>query len=592
MTAQQLRPLLLSAVLATGLSTAAYGVDAEAPDLPEAEPVPGLIGAYVAGMAAGQRGDADTAAALLLGLSERVSPQVAVLGPALRAAVSAGLIEEAIPVARVLLDLDPRASEAAILLLLADAAREGDWEAAKALLALLPGRDLSGTRRDLLRAWVTLPLEGADAALEILAPLEERRGLKTLALVHKALILDIAGDPAAADAYRAALGESEVPSGRSLLLASTAFARDGAREEALALIDAELDRGRNSATLEALRAELASGEPLPELVANASDGVSEVFLQIGAALNSENERLQVMALQEARLAAYVAPESRAAALLEAELLSRVERHDEAVSRYEGLLDDPRHGRSAALARADALAAAERLDEAEAAYRELAAAEPDDPEAMMRLGNMLRWDRRFEASAAAYNEAVARSGEPQELDWVLYYFRGIANERSGDWDAAEADFLLALELRPEQPQVLNYLGYSWVERKENLAEAKAMLERAVELRPRDGYIVDSLGWALYKLGEYEAAVEQLELAVELDPSQAVINDHLGDAYWRVGRTREAIVQWQRTLSLGEDPDIDPEEVRRKLVEGLPPVQQADLSAEQASEELPEAEPSSE
>ncbi|GAB5467714.1 MAG: tetratricopeptide repeat protein [Rhodospirillales bacterium] len=532
-----------------------------------------IYGPYIAGLAAGHRGDADTAADLLLGLSSRLQPTVAVLGPALRAAISAGRMEEALPVAESLLDLDPRASEAAALLRLADAARAGDWEAADKILRLLPGRDLSGTRRHLLQAWVTLPVEGSEAALAALEPLRERAGLRTLYLLHKALLLDVAGQPEAGEAYREALASSSPPSGRSVLLTSNYLARSGANEEAKALIVEQLVGGRGSATLAAILAELEAGDPQAPLVGDAADGLSEVFLQIGAALSGEGPR--VLALQEARLSKFVAPDNLAATLLLAEILSRLDRHDEAVAHYETLIEDPRYGTVASLARADALAAADRTAEAEAAYAAMAEARAEDPEPFLRLGNLLRWDRRFAEAVAAYDQAVARKGDAQERDWLLYYFRGISNERAGLWEAAEADFQRALELRPEQPQVLNYLGYSWVERRENLAEARAMLERAVELRPRDGYIVDSLGWALYQLGDYENAVIQLEHAVELEPSQAVINDHLGDAYWRVGRQREALVQWQRTLSLGEDPDIDPEEVRLKLTEGLPPIQQAEL-----------------
>ena len=127
---------------------------------------------------------------------------------------------------------------------------------------------------------------------------------------------------------------------------------------------------------------------------------------------------------------------------------------------------------------------------------------------------------------------------EDRHWRLFYVRGIAFERLGEWPKAEADFLRALELEPDQPLVLNYLGYTWVEQGRNLDEARTMIEKAVELRPDDGYIVDSLGWVAYRLGDFEEAVRQLELAVELVPGDPIINDHLGDAYWQVGRLNEA------------------------------------------------------
>lgn len=539
-----------------------------------------IIGPYFAGLVAGLRGDATNSAAFLLDVVSKVEPAHEVLGPALRAAISAGRIEEGLVVADVLSALDPDGSEPAILLLFTKDARDGAWQQARERLDLLPDNNLSDTRRLLLEAWTSLPIDGAETALEVLAPIAKRRGLSVLHDLHKALLLDVAGNPGATEAYQALLEREQTPSGRSIMLASNYMARSGDLTGAVELIDGQLALGRGNATLIAVRDEFAAlqqeeatvgelaADQLPAaIVAGVPEGVSEVFLQIGAAL--ADEAPGELALQEARMANYASPDNTAAILLLSEVLSRLDRHAEAVAGYDRLLDDPRHGIVAALARADALAAAERVEEALEAYRVLAADLSDSPEPMTRMGNLLRWERRFEESREAYDQAVLRSGSPEARDWLLYYFRGIANERSDRWEAAEADFRQALELRPDQPQVLNYLGYSWVDRGENLAAALKMLERAVELRPQDGYIVDSLGWALYKMGDFEPAVTQLERAVELEPGQAVINDHLGDAYWRVGRKREAIIQWQRTLSLGEDPDIDPAEVEKKLLEGLPP-----------------------
>ncbi len=565
-------PLVASAILTLGSGFSPSVAWADEASQLEVEPAgqQAIIGPYFAGLVAGLRGDAVNSAEFLLEVVSKVEPAYEVLGPALRAAISAGRIEEALVVADVLSSLDPNGSEPALLLLFTKDTNAEAWEQARDRLALLPDNNLSGTRRLLLEAWVTLPIDGVEAALETLAPIAKRRGLSVLHDLHKALLLDVAESPDAAEAYRALLADEQTPSGRSIMLASNYMARNGDRAGAVQLIDEQLVAGRGNATLGAVRDELASlaEDQVPDaIVATVSEGVSEVFLQIGAALADEGPG--ELALQEARLASYAAPDNKAAILLLSEVLSRLDRHDEAVAGYDQLLSDPLHGIVASLARADALASASRIEEALKAYRLLASDLADSPEPLLRMGNLLRWERRFEESREAYDQAVLRSGEPEARDWLLYYFRGISNERSGHWEAAEADFQQALKLRPEQPQVLNYLGYSWVDRGENLAEARSMLERAVDLRPQDGYIVDSLGWALYRLGDFEAAVTQLERAVELEPGQAVINDHLGDAYWRVGRKREAIIQWQRTLSLGEDPDIDPAEVELKLRDGLQP-----------------------
>lgn len=152
------------------------------------------------------------------------------------------------------------------------------------------------------------------------------------------------------------------------------------------------------------------------------------------------------------------------------------------------------------------------------------------------------------------------------NWVLFYQRGICYERSGEWAKAEADFFLALDMEPDQPLVLNYLGYSWLEMGLNYQEALDMIRRAVAARPSDGYIVDSLGWGYYRIGDFENAVKELERAVELRPVDAVINDHFGDALWRVGRKREAEFQWRRALSFDPE-EKDAKRILRKLEVGL-------------------------
>jgi tetratricopeptide (TPR) repeat protein len=209
---------------------------------------------------------------------------------------------------------------------------------------------------------------------------------------------------------------------------------------------------------------------------------------------------------------------------------------------------------------------ERVDEAKARLKTLIAANPNDFEAIVTLGNLLRGTEEFAAAAEVYSQAVALVPEPARQHWTVFYYRGISYERTKQWPKAEADFRKALVLEPDQPMVLNYLGYSMIDQRINLAEAIAMVRKAVELRPNDGYIVDSLGWAHYQLGEYDDAVKQLERAVEIKPADPVIADHLGDAYWRIGRQLEARFQWQHAKDNKPEP-ADLARIDKKLREGL-------------------------
>ncbi len=212
-------------------------------------------------------------------------------------------------------------------------------------------------------------------------------------------------------------------------------------------------------------------------------------------------------------------------------------------------------------------ALDRVDEARAALKRVIRQNPKDKEALNGLGNILRTRKMFAEAADAYTRTVRAIGaQPQTEDWQVFYNRGIAYERTNRWPEAEADFKKALELRPDQPLVLNYLGYSWVDKGINLKEGVALIEKAVTLAPTDGYIVDSLGWAHYKLGEYDVAVDELERAVSLMPSDPTINDHLGDAYWQVGRRLEARFQWNHAKASKPEP-ADLAKIEAKIANGL-------------------------
>ena len=201
------------------------------------------------------------------------------------------------------------------------------------------------------------------------------------------------------------------------------------------------------------------------------------------------------------------------------------------------------------------------------HKTVSSPEAHSPARAALTGGVALDDQVILSGQMAYDAAIALVPDPQPVHWVLYYTRGISNERAGNWPAAEADFREALVLSPDQPMVLNYLGYSLVEQGRDLDEALDMIERAVAGQPDDGYITDSLGWVLYRMGRYEEAVPHMLRAVELTPDDPIINDHLGDVLWKVGRIREAEFQWRRALSFGPAPDLDMDRVRRKLEVGL-------------------------
>ena len=260
-----------------------------------------------------------------------------------------------------------------------------------------------------------------------------------------------------------------------------------------------------------------------------------------------------------------------AVMMTAELLESLERYELATAVYKSVPQDHPSYAAAEMGRAESLRRAEKLDAAVEVLEQLARTHPELPLVHVSVGDMSRQLERFDDAVEAYDRAIGIYSDLGQEQWFVHYARAISLERLGEWPDAEAGFRKALELNPGHPQVMNYLGYSLVEKRIKLDEALDLIERAVAAEPNSGYIVDSLGWVLYRLGRYEEAVVHMERAAELMPIDPVVNDHLGDVLWLVGRYNEAEFQWRRALSLVDEenpsPDIDPDRIRRKLDVGL-------------------------
>jgi tetratricopeptide (TPR) repeat protein len=471
-------------------------------------------------------------------------------------------LERARPLAAESLS-DDAVAEADLLLALDDA-RAGRFGGAHRRLARLDEDGIAGLTLPFVDAWILLGRgDDLDAAL---ARLDQGEALGPLNRYHQAMMLDLGGR---LDEAALALEEAMPASGpapvRMLQAYASMLARQDRRQAAIEIIDQQLAERVEQPMLVDLSATLeAGGTPAPPFD-GAVGGAADALLGVAEALHQE--RGNRMAVVYARLAIFARRDLAEASLLIGDTMAEQGNFEAAIEAYQAVAPESPLSYVAQLRQARALHDAERHDEAFAMLEELAARDPDRIDALVQLGDLLRHDERYDESEAAYSRAIARIDQPRHEHWTLFYARGITYERTKRWPEAEADFLHALELEPEQPFVLNYLGYSWVDMGMHLDRAKGMLNRAVELRPDDGFIVDSLGWVQFRLGNYDAAVESLERAVELEPGDPVINDHLGDAYWRVGRQREARYQWQRVLTLEPDEEVIAN-VEQKLRSGLP------------------------
>ena len=312
--------------------------------------------------------------------------------------------------------------------------------------------------------------------------------------------------------------------------------------------------------------ETRAGKKMPPLVDSPQTGAAEALYGIGAQLTRHGgEDLALVYLQ---LALYLAPNHPLALLSLADLYESVKKPAMAIKVYERMPASSVLKRNAQIQLATNLDAADRSEEAIKILKGVTAEDPKDVEAIMALGNIERGRKKFADCAQTYAQGLSALPDANEkTNWVYYYYRGICEERSKQWNKAEADMRKALDLQPEQPHVLNYLGYSWIDQGINLDEGMKMIKRAVDQRPDDGYIVDSLGWAYFRIGNYEDAVKNLERAIDLKPEDPTINDHLGDAYWRIGRTLEAKFQWAHARDLKPEPEDLPK-IEAKIDNGLP------------------------
>lgn len=521
-------------------------------------------GHYLAGRHADRQRDLSLAADFMLRALELDPDNLQILARAFALAAGDGRHVEAVDLAKRLIEVRPDHATARLVLAI-DAMLRGDYPDAEAQVAAMPADGLAQVVASIAGAWIALGDGKKQLALERVNALAELNGFKAIYHLQMGLLLDVAGDSAAAEAdYDQAREASGRPWLRLAVLAGNAYERLGRLEKAEETYREVLSRSPETTFFDPMLARLSKGERPEAEVADPNAGLAESLFNLGSLLGQE--RSEDMALIYTHLALRLRPVFDAAKVLKGEVLQQQERGAEAIAAYEAIGEDSPYYWSVQLRIAEELGRQERVDDAVARFDDLAARKPDHFEPLYYMGNLLRTQERFEEAVVAYDRALERIGEPQARHWSVLYFRGIALERTDAWDRAEADFLKALEFEPEQPYVMNYLAYSWVEKRMNLEEAKRMLNRAVELRPDDGYIVDSLGWVYYRIGEYENAVKYLERAVELRPHDPVINDHLGDAYWKVGRKSEARFQWRRALSFEPEEDLVPT-IESKLDIGL-------------------------
>jgi tetratricopeptide (TPR) repeat protein len=528
-------------------------------------------GNYLAAMHAQRARDAGAAAEFAVRVLEANPLNFEVMLRAHAALVEAGRVGDAIELARRIARVNVGQTQAQLTLTIDDIAR-GDFAAAERRMAAQPLQGFARVVNPLLIAWINVGLERNPAAFDILRSLLDVQGFKQLHDYYAGLIAERAGRFDEAERhYRAALEAEDGAPPRLIEVAGGFLERRGRTAEARQLYQRYRQANPESPVVRAGLARTLAGAPAspppPFPVPDAKQGAADALFNLAALFRQEATMANALAF--GRLGLHLDPDSAMGLLTVAEILDQTNQRDAADALFARVPAASPFAYVAQLRVAENLQERGDLAGALAALERVARAYPDRIDALTTMGNFLRVAERFPESAAAYGRALERIGAaPERRHWTVFYARGIAFERAKNWPEAERHFKRALELQPEQPDVLNYLAYTWVDRNENLIEAERMLRRAVEQRPNSGHIVDSLGWAFFRLGRYEEAVPLLERAAELLPEDPVILDHLGDGYWRVGRRREAEFQWQRALRNKPDAELKVE-IEKKLRQGMPP-----------------------
>jgi tetratricopeptide (TPR) repeat protein len=523
-----------------------------------------VSGSYLAARHAGVERDSTTASAYYLNVLKSDPRNPDLLGRAFLSVLTDGDIDQAGKLADRLIQID-HSDRVARLVVGVRALKQKQYTLARQNISQSVRGPVTDLTAALLSAWASAGSGDTRGALDTLDRLAGPDWYGIFKDLHGGMILDNANNKKDAGKRYERAYKTDPTAVRTVEAYGRYLSRNAGKDDALKIYQA-FDKAipEHPLIIEEMK-EVTAGERLPVLAETPQAGAAEALYGIGASIGRRGgEDLALIYLQ---LALYLEPSHPMALLSLADLYEALKKPELAIKIYDRISPSSPLRRNAEIQVAADLDTLDRTEEAKKRLEPLIAEHPKDTEAILALGNILRARKQFAQCADAYGKAIANLAQPEKANWVMFYFRGICYERSKQWPKAEADLKQALALFPDQPLVLNYLGYSWIDQGTKLDEGMNMIRRAVEQRPDDGYIVDSLGWAYFRIGNYDEAVKNLERAVELKPEDPTINDHLGDGYWRVGRVLEAHFQWSHAKDLNPEPEDLPK-IELKLKDGLP------------------------
>jgi tetratricopeptide (TPR) repeat protein len=527
------------------------------------QPATSFSGNYLAGRTAGKLRDTEAATNFVTAALEEDAGNPALIERLFQLQLAAGTLTQAETAAKKVVTFNSQHRMARIVLGLKefrdrhyDQARQNFNEA-----AYTPVGELTAT---LLTAWTYAGEGSLNAALKELDKLDTQDSFANFKAFHAALITDYLGNGVRAAVYYKKAYEGAGTSLRVVQAYGNFLERNGHAADAEKVYNAFLAEIKNNVLVKTALDNVRSGKKPPAFIETPTAGAGEALFSLAAALN-DDQTIDVAELYAQLALSFTADQPVTQSLL-GDIFSDMKSYQSAINAFEQVPQASPLRIYADTQIALNLQRMEKPDDAIARLKSVMAKDAKNLDALTSLGNVYRMNDHFPEAVESYSQAIAAFPAGEQINWQIYYNRGIAYDRQKLWDKSEEDFRKALSLSKDEPSVLNYLGYSLIDRGVKLDEAIAMVKKAVDLKPNDGYIVDSLGWAYFTMRDYEQAVGYLERAVDLNPGDATIADHLGDAYWHVGRKTEAAFQWQHAKDNHPEP-ADLPRIEAKLKSGF-------------------------
>lgn len=525
-------------------------------------------GSYLAARVAHLRQDLNTAADYYINSIKLGADKPEIIGQTYVLLTSEGRIAEAAQYAKESLKQGDKGNFV-YFVIMTDELQKNNYEQALSALETIHDKVYKKSIVPLFSSWIYAAEGNKKEALKQLDVLKKDKVLLSLYYMHSGMINDYFNDVAAAkDAFDTVVKNENIElSYRSMQIISNFYIRAGKKEEAVALVKKYYDENPKAKMMESLynQTVAADEKTIAKIIDTPQKGEAEAIFNVGTIFKGYQADISQVFTA---LALYLNPQHDVALVSMAELLENNQRAYDAVKKYEQIPSQSPIYFMAQLKIAGIYVDKHQYEAGMDTLKALQKKYPENYVVLFQAGEVNRITNHYEKAIKLYKKAIEAHPQSAENDWMIYYALGIAYERNNDADNAESALLTALKLSHRHPLVLNYLGYYWLEHNKNINEALFMIFDAFSQSPEDGHILDSLGWALYRMGEFNGSIKVLEKASEYLPANAIVCDHLGDAYWQVGRKAEAKFQWQHALTLKEDSDIlDKNAIKSKINNGI-------------------------